>query len=232
MWSTNDCLPVFLQWNCEENNFNRDKYISLIQLYFSELKVQLTVPVNFKCCYVHLFFEKTCCAFTFKIFAAVSFSHVTICVTLWHIGDLYNIIYLLWSYLSSSLWTFIEQEYIPVRCVPPASVAVSGSGVCVRGCTRSLSTQPCPHTSVHTPPSTLPYPYLLPRCMLVYTPCPWTEWLTDICKNITFPQLRLPAVKICPYRVARCPSQVITNDGFSVKSSSGFPIRILSRGKW
>ena len=25
---------------------------------------------------------------------------------------------------------------------------------------------------------------------------PWTEWLTDKCKSITFPQLRLRAIKI------------------------------------
>ena len=41
----------------------------------------------------------------------------------------------------------------------------------------------------------------------VYTPCPlharihpmWTEWLTHRCKNITFPQLRLRAVKTMLY---------------------------------
>ena len=35
----------------------------------------------------------------------------------------------------------------------------------------------------------------LPQCMLGYTP-PWTEWLTDRCKNITFAQLRLWKGKI------------------------------------
>ena len=33
-------------------------------------------------------------------------------------------------------------------------------------------------------------------------PPPWTEWQTDRCKNITFPQLRLRAVKLSVYHIA------------------------------
>ena len=48
-------------------------------------------------------------------------------------------------------------------------------GVCPGGCTPPL------------PPA---------HCMLGYTPPPWTEWLTNRCKNFTFPQLRLRMVNI------------------------------------
>ena len=63
--------------------------------------------------------------------------------------------------------------------------------VCPTCHTHSL---PCMPPATHSPyyacPPT-PYTPHLPR-----TPPPlWTEWLTDICKNITFPQLLLRTVK-------------------------------------
>ena len=71
-----------------------------------------------------------------------------------------------------------QQECIPVGCVPyvrnsgrrrrgvwPEAVSDQGGGV---------------YPSMHWGRHPLPL---------------WTEWLTDICKNITFPQLRLRTVK-------------------------------------
>ena len=97
----------------------------------------------------------------------------------------------------------VKQERIPLAYTPPASVNVLGGvclggvclgGVCLgcvcpggclpTGCLlRGLSTRRCTpatcpsHAGIHTPPM-------------------WTEWLTDRCKNITFPQLRFWAVTI------------------------------------
>ena len=85
-----------------------------------------------------------------------------------------------------------EQEYIPVGCVPPASVATSPA-----------SMPPTMHAPCHTPPPCTPR---LP-CMPPAThgpplwmppatqPPPPVNRITDRCKNITFPQLRLRAVK-------------------------------------
>ena len=89
--------------------------------------------------------------------------------------------------------TTFSRECIPVGCVPPASVAVSGVGVhsegvcpgegCVQGegCVGG-----CLPRGVYIP-ITCWDTHLLPL---------WREWMTDRCKNITFPQLRLRAVKI------------------------------------
>ena len=90
-----------------------------------------------------------------------------------------------------------QQECIPIGCVPSAAVAVRGvcfqggcfkggflpSGclpwVCLpRGCLSGgcLPGGVCPVCTGKTPPPT------------------WTEWLTDRCKNITFPQFRLQTI--------------------------------------
>ena len=84
------------------------------------------------------------------------------------------------------------QESIPVGCVPPASVA----------------TTRCQHWGVYLPgvylPSFLPGRDLGPGIPTlrrdlgpgISTPTTWTEWLTDICENFIFPQLRWRSVKI------------------------------------
>ena len=107
----------------------------------------------------------------------------------------------------------MEQECIPVGCVPPASVAVSTRGcvplgrgsICLwvhgvsasgsMGCLPPLHHAPFHHIYPftllfhHTPPfhHTALFDHIIP---------PRTEWITDRCKNITFPQLRLRAVII------------------------------------
>ena len=86
------------------------------------------------------------------------------------------------------LKTSLQQECIPVGCLPPASMVIStgGSvypgdwcvhGVCVHGgCTPWTQRQTIPPD----PEADIPPPY----CMLGYTPLPWTE----ACENITLPQ--------------------------------------------
>ena len=82
----------------------------------------------------------------------------------------------IWTWCIGNIWR--KQECIPVGCVPPASVVVGG-------CLLMTDGGVCPGEGV--------------SAWEVYTPCPlhamihppWTEWLTDGCKNITFPQLRL-----------------------------------------
>ena len=93
----------------------------------------------------------------------------------------------------------LKQESIPVGCVQPAFV-VSGEGKVnptpwVPGPQYPTSWIPCPQ---------IPYPLdtLTPsparKDMRPEIPYPmWTEWLTDTSKDITFPQLLLPAVTNC-----------------------------------
>ena len=87
----------------------------------------------------------------------------------------------------------ISQECIPVGCVPSATVAFSG-GVCLGGV--------CPGRCLPREGGVYPggvCPRCLPRggCLrggLEYTPP--VNRMTDRCKNITFPQLRLWTVQI------------------------------------
>ena len=89
----------------------------------------------------------------------------------------------------------MEQDSIPVGCIPSAAVAVGGGG----GCWVSAP--------VHAGISVWG---CLPQCMLGYLPggvCPvhagihipprWTEFLTHAGENITFPQLLLRTVITC-----------------------------------
>ena len=67
----------------------------------------------------------------------------------------------------------------------PYGVCVFGdvfSGVCARGVSRGrVYSLPQTQKQTHTPNPEADRP-------------PWTEWLKDRCKNITFPQLRLRVV--------------------------------------
>ena len=69
-----------------------------------------------------------------------------------------------------------KQECIPVGCVLSAAVAVCLGGVCQEGI--------CPS-------GCLPMGGRVARGVRLP---PWTEFLTDACENITFPQLRLRTV--------------------------------------
>ena len=94
-----------------------------------------------------------------------------------------------------------KQECIPVGCVPPASMVISmGRGVSARGggCPPGVCVQEGVDPETDTP---------CPRCRHPLDPeadTPWTQRptpptyvnrMTDKCKNIAFPQLRLRPVK-------------------------------------
>ena len=120
----------------------------------------------------------------------------------------------------------ITQEYIPVGCVPPASVTVSPARTASppRQAHPLPLTQPprharplfCMSPTMHVPLLCMP-PHYTPPCPhatlpfmppATHVPChacpvPWhahllpcTPLWTDRCKNITFPQLRFRAVKM------------------------------------
>ena len=104
-----------------------------------------------------------------------------------------------------------KKECIPVGCIPPARwpypvvshVSWRGSALPPRcrppGC-RPPPPGSRPHTSWIQTPSIFPVhvwkPTPFSQYMLESQPPPplWTEWLTDRCKNITFPQLLLRVV--------------------------------------
>ena len=79
----------------------------------------------------------------------------------------------------------MQQECIPVGCVPSAAVAVS------------YHAHPLPHMppAMHAPPLCMPPSYACPQTTHG-PPWPWTEFLTHARENITFPQLLLQKVKI------------------------------------
>ena len=84
-----------------------------------------------------------------------------------------------------------EQECIPVGCIPAASMVISTRQGCLP---RRVSARECrgcvqPQTQTQTPPD----PEADPPEPKGRHP-PWSEWLTDRCKNITFSQLRLRVV--------------------------------------
>ena len=88
----------------------------------------------------------------------------------------------------------MEQDSIPVGCIPSAAVAVGGGGVgclpqcmlgylsggvCPSACWDTCLGGVCPvHAGIHIPPR-------------------WTEFLKHACENITFPQLLLRTVITC-----------------------------------
>ena len=85
----------------------------------------------------------------------------------------------------------VQQECIPVGCVPSAAVAVGGvclPGGCITACTGRGVSAPV-HAGIQRGVSAKG---CLPQCTLGYTPPTplWTEFLTHACENITFPQLR------------------------------------------
>ena len=104
-----------------------------------------------------------------------------------------------WAHKSNAM---LEKEYIPVVCVPSATVAICPGGVCPGWC---LLGDVCPGGCL---PGGLSAWVCLPggstqggvslACLLrgVYTSLLWTKFLTHACENITFPQLRLRLVKI------------------------------------
>ena len=92
--------------------------------------------------------------------------------------------------------TTFSRECIPVGCVPPASVAISGVGGAQWGCVRRGCVQGCVSRGRAVSGGVSAQTGVHPHYMLGYTPPPWTEWMTDRFKNINFPQLRLWAVKI------------------------------------
>ena len=114
-----------------------------------------------------------------------------------------------------------KQECIPVGCVLSAAVATGGSA---RGCVcpgegcqpgrvsaRGVSAKGCLCQGVSTrgclPGECLPGGGVVyPVHAGIHTTPLWTEWLTDRCKNITFPQLRLRTVKIATW--SRSTSQI------------------------
>ena len=72
----------------------------------------------------------------------------------------------------------------------------------VRGPWTQRQTPPL-HAGIHTPPAHCMLGYIHPlpiACWDTHTQL-LTEWLIDRCKNITFPQLRLRAVKIKIWRL-------------------------------
>ena len=81
-----------------------------------------------------------------------------------------------------------EQEYIPVGCLPPASMAISVGGVQVCVCVCVCVCPGVVSKGVYPPEPA------------ANTPCPIACWdtppcgQTDTCKNITFPQLLLRGV--------------------------------------
>ena len=91
-----------------------------------------------------------------------------------------------------NLFSNTKQECIPVGCVPPASVAISGGGSAHRGVFApggvvylgvSAGGSVCPGGVC--PGGVCPEGVV---CVSVYGSVHplWTEWLTDRCKNITF----------------------------------------------
>ena len=98
----------------------------------------------------------------------------------------------------------LKQDCIQVGCVPSTVVAMS-----IPACTG----QGCVYPSMHWAGGGVCIPtcsgqgvsargWCLPGggvcaggCITACTPPLWTEWLTDRCKNITFPQLRLQTAK-------------------------------------
>ena len=97
------------------------------------------------------------------------------------------------------LW---KQECIPVGCVPPAQWPSGGclpGGCLPRGVSCDLSHHAfditCTLSRHQLSVNTSAAAYIVwPRCMLGYTPPPHVNRMTDRCKNITLPQLRLRAV--------------------------------------
>ena len=109
-----------------------------------------------------------------------------------------------------------QQECILVGCVPSAAVAVSPAThthptlprmrlqTCTHPChacppTTPTAVPPVMPTAMHAAYHTCPPPHTSPPATrpspATHVPChvwpQWTEWLTDTCKNITFPQLLL-----------------------------------------
>ena len=78
---------------------------------------------------------------------------------------------------------YFKPESIPIGCVPPASVAISG--VFTPRSLTPVHTHPVHTVQVHARILTP-----LPKCMLGYTPCGQIH----TCENITFPKLRLRAL--------------------------------------
>ena len=130
---------------------------------------------------------------------SLQFKLTLICHTTWRISSIYAKRSLeenywmpkrqLRNYSRMSLLSIItnrEQECIPVGCVPSAAVAVCpGWGVSAQG--GRVSTQGGCLPRGHLPG--LGGMYISP------THPSRTEYLTDACENITFPQLRLRTVK-------------------------------------
>ena len=86
----------------------------------------------------------------------------------------------------------IRQECIPVGCVPPTAVAVRGA-ISTRHSPPSRSRTP-PPWSMHPPDQAPPGPGTPRDQTLREQAHPPVNRITDTCKNITFPQLRLRAV--------------------------------------
>ena len=95
--------------------------------------------------------------------------------------------------LVSPLWKKIQQECIPVGCVPSAALAVWWGGGCPGGCV-------CLPSGGVWPEGCLPRGDCLPRgclprgvsaygdgvCLGGIPPPLWTEFLTHVCESITF----------------------------------------------
>ena len=91
---------------------------------------------------------------------------------------------------------FQKQECIPVGCVPSASVAICGEGMCLpRGvCLPGGVFQGGCLPGGCLPGGCLPRGVCIPACTGADTPL--VDRMTDRRKNITFPQLRLRTVNM------------------------------------
>ena len=92
--------------------------------------------------------------------------------------------------------TIVKQECIPVGCIPPAAVAMSISACTGHCVSQHALGRGCVYPSI--PAQGVSVGGVYPSMHWGRHPL-WAEWLTDRCKDITFPQPRLQTVKMTKF---------------------------------